>query len=137
MGNNLPWSVFDDDRRSGPHTPGYRRCVTSWQHLSVGATLAASTLLGASVRTGRLDLGRHHWLHHALYAATLTAAAAATVADGINGRPTWPIAAGTLGVLALLPATKGGSSAHIGVATAASTVYVAGTIAMTRHETNR
>ena len=110
--------------------------MTSWQHLSVGATLAASTLLGTSVRTGRLDLGRHHWLHHALYASTLASAAGATVVDGINGRPTWPIAAATLGVLALLPATKGGSSAHIGVAAAASTVFVLGTIAVTRHEKN-
>lgn len=107
--------------------------MISWQHLSVGATLAASSWLGASVRIGRLDLGRQRWLHHALYATTLASAVGATVVDGIKGRPTWPIAAGTLGVLALLPATKGGSNAHVAVAATASTVYVAGTIAVTRH----
>lgn len=122
---------------SGPHTPGYRRRVISWQHLSVGATLAASSLLGTSVRTGRLDLGRQRWLHHALYAATLASAVGATVVDGAKRRPTWPIAAGTLGVLALLPATKGGSNAHVAVAAAASTVYVAGTIAVTRYTSDK
>ncbi len=103
--------------------------MTSWQHLSVGATLAASSLLGASVRTGRLELGRQRWLHHALYATTVASAVGAIVVDGATRRPTWPIAAGTLGVLALLPATKGGSHAHVAVAATASTVYVAGTIA--------
>lgn len=118
---------------SRPHTSGYRRRVISWQHLSVGATLAASSLLGTSVRTGRLDLGRQRWLHHALYAATLASAVGAAAVDGIKGRPTWPIAAGTLGVLTLLPATKGGSNAHVAVAATASTVYIVGTIAVRRH----
>jgi hypothetical protein len=63
----------------------------------------------------------------------LASAVGAIVADRAKRRPTWPIAAGTLGVLALLPATKGGSNAHVGVAATASAVYVVGTIAVTRH----
>lgn len=114
---------------------GYRRRVTSWQHRSLGATLVASSLLGASVRSGRVDLGPRRWLHHALYAATVASAVGATVADGVKRRPTWPVAAGTLGVLAMLPSTKGGSKAHLAVAATASAVYVAGTIAVTRHST--
>lgn len=96
-------------------------------HISVGAALAASSLLGAGVRTGRIELGRQHWLHHALYAASMAAALGATIVDGANRRPTWPVAASTFGVLTLLPATKGGSGPHLAVAAAASVVYVAGT----------
>ncbi len=84
------------------------------------------------MRCGRLDLGRQRWLHHALYAATLASSAGATVADGARGRPTWPVAASTLGVLASLPATRGGSNAHLLVAGAASAVYLVGTVAVVR-----
>ena len=106
--------------------------MITWAHLSVGTTLAASTLLGAGVRSGRIDLGERHWLHHALYATSLAAATAAAVVDAARGRPTWPIAASTLGVLLLLPTTRGGSSAHVVVAVAASAVYTAGTISVLR-----
>ena len=106
--------------------------MISWPHISVGAALAASSLLGANVRTGRLDLGRQRWLHHALYATSLATAIGATVIDGSNRRPTWPVAASTLVVLALLPATKGGSGPHRAVAAAASVVYVAGTAFVSR-----
>ena len=102
--------------------------MISLPHLSVGATLAASTLLGVGVRSGRIDLGERGWLHHALYAASLAAATGAAVVDAARGRPTWPVAATTLGVLALLPTTRGGSCAHVSVAIAASAVYAAGTI---------
>jgi hypothetical protein len=101
--------------------------VISRPHISVGVALAASSMLGASVRSGRLDLGQQRWLHHALYAATLASALGAAVVDGRQRRSTWPIAAGTLGVLTLLPATKGGSGRHLAVAAAASLFYVAGT----------
>ena len=106
--------------------------MISVPHLSVGTTLAASTLLGAGVRSGRIDLGKRHWLHHALYAASLAAATGAAVVDATKGRPTWPVAASTLGVLLVLPATRGGSGAHVAVAFAASTVYALGTISIQR-----
>ena len=106
--------------------------MISRPHISLGAALAASSLLGASVRTGRLDLGRLHWVHHAIYAASLATAIGATVIDGSKRRPTWPVAASTLGVVALLPATKGGSGPHLAVAAAASVVYVAGTAFVSR-----
>jgi len=106
--------------------------VISRPHISLGAALAASSLLGASVRTGRLDLGRQRWLHHALFAASLATAIGATVVDGSKRRPTWPVAASTLGALVLLPATKGGTGSHLAVATAASIVYVAGTAHVSR-----
>jgi predicted ferric reductase len=103
--------------------------MASAAHVSVGTALAASSLLGVAVRTGRLELGAWRWLHHALYAVSVLTAANATVIDAARGRSTWPAAATALGVLAVLPATKGGSNAHVAVAVAASTVYVAGTIA--------
>jgi hypothetical protein len=106
--------------------------MISLAHVSAGTALAASSLLGVGVRTGRLDLGGRRWLHHALYAASLGTAAGAALVDAATGRPTWPVAAGTLCVLALLPATRGGSTAHIGVAVAASSVYAVGTIATMR-----
>ena len=102
--------------------------MISLPHLSVGTTLAASTLLGVGVRSGRIDLGERRWLHHALYAASLAAATGASVVDATRGRPTWPIAASTLGILVLLPATRGGSGAHVAAAIDASTVYTSGTI---------
>jgi len=120
------------DRDVRAPTTGYRRRVISRPHISVGVALAASSLLGANVRSGRLDLGRQRWLHHALYAASLATAVGATVIDGSKRRPTWPVAASTLGVLALLPATKGGSGPHMAVAAAASIVYVAGTAFVSR-----
>ena len=104
--------------------------MISLPHLSLGATLAASTLLGAGVRSGRIDLGERGWLHHALYAASLAAAIGAAVLDATGRRPTWPVAASTLGVLALLPTTRGGSGAHVATAVAASVVYTAGTISV-------
>jgi hypothetical protein len=112
---------------------GYVRCVISRPHLGVGGALAAASLLGLSVRTGRVTLGRWRWLHHGLYATSLAAAAGATVLDGARGRPTWPVAAGTFGVLMLLPATSGGSRGHLAVAAAATTVYIAGTAAVARN----
>ncbi len=75
-------------------------------HASVGVALAASSLLGAGVRSGRVELGERRWLHHVLYAASLATAAGAAITDGRTGRPTWPAAAATLGVLAVLPATR-------------------------------
>lgn len=116
---------------SEPHS-GYVRRVISRPHVSVGTALAASSLLGLSVRTGRVTLGRWRWLHHGLYATSLATAAGATVFDGARGRSTWPVAAATLGVLLLLPATHGGSRPHVAVAAAAATVYVAGTAAASR-----
>ena len=106
--------------------------MISMPHLSVGTALAASTLLGVGVRSGRIDLGERRWLHHALYAASLATATGAAVVDAARGRPTWPVAASTLGVLVLLPATRGGSGAHVAVAIAASTVYTLGTISVLR-----
>jgi hypothetical protein len=111
---------------------GYGRHMISLAHVSAGAALAASSALGLAVRTGRLDLGSCRWLHHVLYAGALGTAAGATVVDAVSGRPTWPAAAGTLGVLALLPATRGGSNGHVAVALAASAVYAVGTLATTR-----
>lgn len=131
-GQSLLLGIRRARREVGAQTARYRRRVISWPHISVGAALAASSLLGASVRTGRLDLGRQRWLHHALYATSLATAVAATLIDGSKRRPTWPVAAGTLGVLALLPATKGGSGPHVAVAAAASVVYVAGTALVSR-----
>jgi hypothetical protein len=98
-------------------------------HVSVGTALAASSLLGVAVRTGHVDLGARRWPHHSLYAASVITAASATLVDAGRGRSTWPAAASTLGVLAVLPATRGGSTAHVVVAVAATSVYVAGTIA--------
>ena len=109
--------------------------MISLPHLSVGTALAASSLLGAGVRSGRVDLGERRWLHHALYAASLAAATGAAAVDSARGHPTWPVAASTLGVLLVLPATRGGSSAHVAVAIAASTVYAVGTIAVRRTAT--
>lgn len=103
--------------------------MISRPHVSVGVALAASSLLGLSVRTGRVTLGRRRWLHHGLYATSLATAAGATVFDGARGRSTWPVAAATLGVLMVLPATSGGTRPHIAVAAAAATLYVAGTAA--------
>jgi len=110
----------------------YSRRVISWPHLSIGVTLAASSLLGAGVRSGRLELGGRGWPHHVLYAATLVSSVSAATVDAARGRPTWPVAAGTLGLLAFLPATGGGSDAHLMVAGAASVAYLAGTIVVTR-----
>jgi hypothetical protein len=111
--------------------------MTSLPHLGVGTALAASSLLGIGVRSGRVDLGEFRWLHHALYATSLAAAAGAAVADGARGRSTWPVAAGVLGVLALLPTTRGGSGRHVAVAVAASTVYVVGTISTSGQRSRR
>jgi hypothetical protein len=111
---------------------GYVRGVISLPHVSVGAALAASSLLGLSVRTGRVELGRWRWLHHGLYATSLATAAGASVFDGARHRPTWPAAAATLGVLMLMPATRGGSRSHLTVAAAAATVYGVGTTAVCR-----
>ncbi len=105
--------------------------MVALSHLGLGATLAASTVLGTSVRMGRLDLGRRHWIHHALYGATMASAVVATISGRAERSRTWRVAGSTLGVLALLPATTGGSKAHMTVAAAASAVYVAGTIAVT------
>jgi hypothetical protein len=71
-------------------------------------------------------------LHHALYAASLGTTAGAALVDAMNGRPTWPVAAGTFGVLALLPATRGGSTGHLAVAIAASSLYTVGTVSTAR-----
>jgi hypothetical protein len=106
--------------------------VNSWPHASVGAALAASSVLGIGVRTGRIRLGRRRWLHHALYAASLTAAGGAAIVDRARERSTWPVAAATLGVLLTLPTTHGGTRPHIGIATAAATVYVVGTAVVSR-----
>jgi hypothetical protein len=84
------------------------------------------------VRSGRIDLGDRRWLHHALYATSLAAAAGAAVVDGARARPTWPVDATALGVLLLLPATRGGSGAHVAVAIAATAVYGVGTIVTSR-----
>lgn len=106
--------------------------MVSVAHVSLGTALAASSLLGIAVRSGRVDLGNRRWLHHALYATSLAAATGAAVVDAARGHPTWPIAASTLGVLVVLPTTRGGSAAHLVVAIAASTVYAAGTISVLR-----
>jgi hypothetical protein len=110
----------------------YLEHMVSFAHVSAGAALAASSLLGVAVRTGLVDLGGQRWLHHALYAASLGTTAGAALVDAMNGRPTWPVAAGTLGVLTLLPATRGGSTGHVAVALAATAVYGVGTVATTR-----
>ncbi len=101
-------------------------------HAGAGAALAASSLLGVAVRSGRIELGERRWLHHLLYATSLATAAGAAVSDGRRGRPTWPVAAATLGVLAVLPLTRGGSVLHTTVAVIASVTYVGGTRATTR-----
>jgi hypothetical protein len=111
--------------------------MISLPHLSVGAALAASSLLGVSVRSGWIDLGERRWLHHALYATSLAAATGAAVVDAVRGRPTWPAAASTLGVLAVLPATRGGSRSHVAVAIAATTVYAVGTISIPHSHSSR
>lgn len=108
--------------------------MISRPHLSVGVSLVASSLLGAGVRSGRLDLGRRRWLHHALYAVTLASSLSAAVVDAVRGHPTWRVAAGTFGVLAVLPATGGGSHAHLMVAGSASATYVVGTIVVAREQ---
>jgi len=107
--------------------------VISRPHVLLGVALTASSALGSSVRSGRLDLGRWRWLHHALYAASLTSAVGASGIDAARGRPTWPVAAGTLTVLAVLPTTRGGSRSHVAVAATASAVYLIGTVAVARH----
>lgn len=106
--------------------------MISLPHLSAGTALAASSLLGVGVRSGRVDLGERRWLHHVLYATSLATATGATVVDAARSHPTWPVAASTLGVLLLLPTTRGGSGAHVAVAIAASTVYAVGTISVLR-----
>ena len=128
-----PHSAHDSPIGPTPRTgPGYRRRVISWPHRTVGISLAASSLLGAGVRYGHVVLGRRRWLHHALYAATLTSSAGAAAVDAARARPTWPVAACTLGVLAALPATGGGSTAHLWVAAVATATYVVGTVVVTR-----
>ena len=126
----------EDDGEWGRAGSGYRRRMISLPHLSVGTTLAASTLLGVGVRSGRIDLGERRWLHHALYAASLATATGAAVIDATKGHPSWPVAASTLGVLLLLPTTRGGSGPHVALAIAASTVYAVGTIS-TVHRARR
>jgi hypothetical protein len=106
--------------------------VISGAHIAVGGALAASSLLGIGVRTGRIRLGRQRWLHHALYAASLAAASGATIVVRSGERSTWPVAAATLGVLLTLATTHGGTRPHIGIATTAATVYVVGTAAVSR-----
>ena len=106
--------------------------MVSLAHGGVGVSLAASSLLGVGVRSGHIDLGSRRWLHHVLYATSLATAAGATVADVRRGRPTWPVAAATLAVLAVLPTTRGGSTGHLAVALAASAVYAGGTLSTAR-----
>jgi hypothetical protein len=106
--------------------------MISLAHAGAGAALMASSVLGIGVRTGRLELGRARWLHHALYATSLATAAGAAVVDARGRQPTWPAAAATLSVLAVLPRTQGGSGPHVAVAIAASAVYAAGTVAAQR-----
>jgi len=113
---------------------GYRRSVISRPHLLLGVALTASSALGASVRSGHLDLGRRRWLHHALYAASLMSAVGASTIDAARGRPTCPVSAGTLAVLAVLPSTRGGSQRHVVVAAVASSVYVIGTVVVIRRQ---
>jgi hypothetical protein len=109
--------------------------MISAPHLGLGVALAASCALGVSVRSGRLELGRRRWLHHALYGTCVAGAIAATVIDAARSRPTWPVAAGTLGLLVALPATSGGSRAHLSVAAVTSAVYLTGSIAVVRRST--
>jgi len=56
----------------------------------------------------------------------------AVAVDAARGRPTWPVAAGTLGLLAVLPVTGGGSNSHLMVAGMASAVYLVGTLVVAR-----
>jgi hypothetical protein len=105
--------------------------MVSLAHGALGVSLAAASLLGVGVRTGRVELGPRRWLHHVAYATSLATAVGAVVIDGRRRRTTWPVAAATLGVLSLLPTTRGGSRLHLAVAVVASSVYAGGTIATT------
>lgn len=102
--------------------------VNTGLHVAAGTALVASSLVGLGVRTGRLDLGGRRWVHHALYAASLVSTGAAAATDVTTRRSTWPTTAATLAILATLPATRGGSHTHAGLAAIATGVYATGMV---------
>jgi hypothetical protein len=93
--------------------------------VATGLALVASTGLGVAVSVGGVHLGRHRWLHHALYGAAVVACML-TVAVGILTRTPlrWAMVV-VLVPLAVLTRTRGGTTRHVLLAAAALLLYAA------------
>jgi len=89
-------------------------------------TLAAALAIGVGAQTGLIDTVRVRWIHHALF-ATATTACVATAGVAVARRDqTTPWALATVGALAVLPRTRGGSIQHGAVAGIAALCQFAG-----------
>ncbi len=88
----------------------------------------ANCALGLGVATRAIRTGRAHWVHHALYIATSTlAAAAASSLLWSRNRAGWYLLPAAV-PLTVIPRTRGRSPRHVALALSAAPFFAAGLI---------
>ena len=86
--------------------------------------------LGVLVQFGIVDTKPFHWLHHALFFAVFASAALAAFVGFVHGAPYRWLLVGVLGLFAVLPRVRAGTSGHAALAVAALILYAAGCVWM-------
>ncbi|WP_291049153.1 hypothetical protein [Herbiconiux sp.] len=100
--------------------------------VAAAASYTANCALGASVGLGMIDTRRFRWVHHALYIATSTLAAAAAGSAVLRGRAGDRRAALALAPaavpLTIIPRISARSRRHVVLALTAAPFFAAGLI---------
>ena len=86
----------------------------------------ANFALGVLVQFGVVDSKPFRWLHHALFFAVFVSAAAAVAAAFYQGAPYGWTLLPVLGLFAVLPYVRAGTSGHAALACTALVLYAAG-----------
>jgi predicted metal-binding membrane protein len=95
---------------------------------AAAASYAANCALGAAVATRVLDTTHFHWLHHGLYIATSTLAAAAVSSlVWSTSRAGWFLLPAAV-PLTLIPRVSARSPRHAAVGLSAAPFFVAGLV---------
>jgi hypothetical protein len=76
------------------------------------ATLGAATATGLGAQLGVIDTSGVRWVHHGLYAASVTACVVAALVDVVGAGATRGVMAASLVTLGVLARTRGGSARH-------------------------
>ncbi|GAA0240745.1 hypothetical protein [Cryptosporangium japonicum] len=101
---------------------------------AAAASYAANTAFGTAVAAGLIDNARIRWVHHALYAATVSLTAVALVAGAAERRAAGLALLPAVGPLAALPYAGGRLRRHAALAGTAAPAFVAALVLVRRRD---
>ena len=79
---------------------------------TAAGTLVAATATGLGAQLGVIDTSGVRWVHHGLYAASITVCVVAALVDVVGPGPSRRVMVGSLVTLGLLARTRGGTARH-------------------------